>query len=511
MSPARIQEWLAQVAGHTHFDPVQTTSGQSAARLDWWLILEQQRARVSKEPQATGHGIGHQMMTGTRQGCQLLSGQQDPVLVQHVSDSIPPQRPARTVPAMRVGQRSGLAAQRAGCPQLRHLEARVHASQVPGSGHSGLGYSEVVPTAASRRSRQGPGFKPAHDAQPAAPMDCTPPIGAEVLPPLSHAPAAMEVEGQPPPTQPPSESPMEWASPTSRVGRRSSGRRVGETAPVRDMDCYEPAVVRNAQPSHATALPLRTPGSAQFSHKLPACYRSSCPVSPARIQEWLAQVAGHTHFDPVQTTSGQSAARLDWWLILEQQRARVSKAPQATGHGIGHQMMTGTRPGCQLLSGQQDPVLVQHVSDSIPPQRPARTVPAMRVGQRSGLAAQRAGCPQLRHLEARVHASQVPGSGHSGLGYSEVVPTAASRRSRQGPGFKPAHDAQPAAPMDCTPPIGAEVLPPLSHAPAAMEVEGQPPPSQPPSESPMEWASRRAGSGADRRAVGSVRQLPSAI
>ena len=113
-------------------------------------------------------------------------------------------------------------------------------------------------------------------------------------------------------------------------------------------------------------------------------------------------------------------------------------------------------------------------------------MPAMRVGQRSGLAAQRAGCPQLRRLEARVHASQVPGSGHSGLGYSEVV-------------------------HDCTPPIGAEVLPPLSHAPAAMEVEGQPPPSQPPSESPMEWASRRAGSGADRRAVGSVRQLPSAI
>ena len=36
-----------------------STSGQSAARLDRWLISEQLRARVSKEPQATGHVIGY--------------------------------------------------------------------------------------------------------------------------------------------------------------------------------------------------------------------------------------------------------------------------------------------------------------------------------------------------------------------------------------------------------------------------------------------------------------------
>ncbi|CAL8466245.1 g5781 [Coccomyxa elongata] len=35
------------------------TSGQSAAGLDQWLISEQLRARVSKEPQATGHVIGY--------------------------------------------------------------------------------------------------------------------------------------------------------------------------------------------------------------------------------------------------------------------------------------------------------------------------------------------------------------------------------------------------------------------------------------------------------------------
>ncbi|CAL8465734.1 g5270 [Coccomyxa elongata] len=57
--------------------------------------------------------------------------------------------------------------------------------------------------------------------------------------------------------------------------------------------------------------------------------------------------------------------------------------------------------------------------------------------------------------------------------------------------------------MDCTPPIGGEVLPPLSHAPAAMEVEVQPPPSQPPSGSPTEWASP---SSADHRAVVLVRR-----
>ncbi|CAL8464455.1 g3990 [Coccomyxa elongata] len=35
------------------------TSGQSAARLDRWLISEQLRARVSKEPHAIGHVIGY--------------------------------------------------------------------------------------------------------------------------------------------------------------------------------------------------------------------------------------------------------------------------------------------------------------------------------------------------------------------------------------------------------------------------------------------------------------------
>ena len=35
------------------------TSGPSAARLDRWLISEQLPATVSKEPQATGHGIGY--------------------------------------------------------------------------------------------------------------------------------------------------------------------------------------------------------------------------------------------------------------------------------------------------------------------------------------------------------------------------------------------------------------------------------------------------------------------
>ena len=122
-------------------------------------------------------------------------------------------------------------------PQHQDLEARVHASQGPGSRHSGRGHSELDPTAASRRSRQGPCFQPARDTQPAALIDCTPPIGAEVLPPLSQAPAAMEVEVQPSPSQPPSGSPMNCASPSSRVGRRLSRCRVGKTAPASDMHC----------------------------------------------------------------------------------------------------------------------------------------------------------------------------------------------------------------------------------------------------------------------------------
>lgn len=196
------------------------------------------------------------------------------------------------------------AAPLAGSPQLQDLEARVHASQVPGSGHPGLGHSAIPATAVSRRPRQGPRFQPARDTQPATPMDCTPPIGAHVQPPLSHAPAAMEVEVPPPPSQPPSGTPMEWASPSSPVGRRLSRRRVGDTAPTSDMDCDESAVATDS-----TAQQRGRPTSEDTgSHKAQPHTSSLVPlelsgVPSTRIEECLAWLAGHTHFDPAQTTA----------------------------------------------------------------------------------------------------------------------------------------------------------------------------------------------------------------
>ena len=67
---------------------------------------------------------------------------------------------------------------------------------------------------------------------------------------MSQAPVAMEVEVPPPPSPPLSGIPMECASPSGRVGRRSSRRRVGDTAPTSDMDCDEPAAAKDsaAQP-----------------------------------------------------------------------------------------------------------------------------------------------------------------------------------------------------------------------------------------------------------------------
>ena len=187
-----------------------------------------------------------------------------------------------------------------GSPQLQDLEARVHASQVPGSGHSGLGHSGIVPTAVSRRSQRGPRFQPARDTQPAAPMDCTPPIGAEVLPPLSQAPVAMEVEVPPPPSPPVSDSPMECASPSGRVGRRSSRRRVGDTAPTSDMDCDEPAATTDSA-SQPPSLDTG-PGTGQpHASSLQPLELSGVPST--RIEECLAWLASHTHFAPAQTTA----------------------------------------------------------------------------------------------------------------------------------------------------------------------------------------------------------------
>ncbi len=97
---------------------------------------------------------------------------------------------------------------------------------------------------------------------------------------------------------------MKRASPSSRVGRRLSRRRVGETPPASDTDCDEPAVARDSTAQQCDRPPSNDTGShiAQplTSSLLPL--ELSC-VPSTRIEECLAWLAGHTHFDPAQTTA----------------------------------------------------------------------------------------------------------------------------------------------------------------------------------------------------------------
>ena len=124
-------------------------------------------------------------------------------------------------------------------------------------------------------------------------MDCTPTICTEGLPPLSQAPVAMEVEVPPPPYPPLSGSPMDCASP-SRVGRRSSRRRVGDTAHTSDIDCDERVARKTAQSSLDIGPDTWQP------------YTSSLRplgVPSMRIEVCLSWLASHTHFSPAQTTA----------------------------------------------------------------------------------------------------------------------------------------------------------------------------------------------------------------
>ena len=110
----------------------------------------------------------------------------------------------------------------------------------------------------------------------------------------------MEVEVPPPPSPPVSDSPMECASPSGRVGRRSSRRRVGDTAPTSDMDCDEPAA---ATDSASQPHSLDTgPGTGQpHTSSLQPLELSGVPST--RIEECLAWLASQTHFAPAQTTA----------------------------------------------------------------------------------------------------------------------------------------------------------------------------------------------------------------
>ena len=222
-----------------------------------------------------------------------------------------------------------------GSPQLQDLEARVHASQVPGSGHSGLGHTGLGP--ASRR-RQGPRFQPARDTQTAAPMDCSPPIGAEVLPPLGQVPVAMEVEPPTPPSEPLSGSRIEPAPPPSQVRRGTPRRRVSGTADASDMDCDAPVAAgeRGASTEPHTAQP--------HVASLPPLELSGVPST--RVEECLAWLAGHTHFGPAQTAA---AIRL----LYEQQPLLLLSGDTLAETGARHDSL------CDILRRT-------HGADSLP-------------------------------------------------------------------------------------------------------------------------------------------------
>ena len=170
-------------------------------------------------------------------------------------------------------------------PQLQQLEARVQAGRAPGTDRSGLGLS-----AATRPTRIGPRFQPARDTQPAAPMDCTPPIGAQVVPATSQTQAAMEIDAQPDAARSPAAMPMEWETPACAAPQRSPRRRI---APARDaaspMDCDLPQ----------TSMPARSAPTQGDTVQVPP---SSAPplelsgVPSERIEDCLEWLAAHTHF-----------------------------------------------------------------------------------------------------------------------------------------------------------------------------------------------------------------------
>ena len=117
-------------------------------------------------------------------------------------------------------------------------------------------------------------------------MDCTPPAGAEVLLPTSQAPAAMEVEVQPPQPLQPSGVPMEIEAPRSPAPRRQQRRRAPIAAA--DMECDPPARFQESGRAHreTTAQQRASPPPLELSG-----------VPSTRIEDCLAWLAGHTPFD----------------------------------------------------------------------------------------------------------------------------------------------------------------------------------------------------------------------
>ena len=162
----------------------------------------------------------------------------------------PPQQPPAPPPSagprpIRVRQRAAAAARSSQAPpqpptsgtqrshQLQALETHISRSRTPGTDRRGLG------SAAARAAAAAPAaaaFVAATDSQPAVPMDCQPPIGADVLPAIGHA-TAMDIDASvapcvptamdcdPPPPPPPQPRPQQQPQPSSDQRERKQFER----------------------------------------------------------------------------------------------------------------------------------------------------------------------------------------------------------------------------------------------------------------------------------------------
>ncbi|BDA51426.1 probable LINE-1 retrotransposable element ORF2 protein [Coccomyxa sp. Obi] len=204
--------------------------------------------------------------------------------------------------------------------QLQELEARVRSSRTPGTDRTGLGC-----TAATRTRPQGPSFHAARVTQPATPMDCCPPPGAQVLSPLAHRPGDMDVDVPPP--APARDSPMECDTAAADAGLMPPGCRVQTAAhPPADvaMDCDCPPLTHTDAPE---------PDVAQHGSSSPPPLELS-GVASTRIEECFSYFAGHTDFSTAQARAAICALYARAPLLL--QTADSAMVRNLTHEGLCH-------------------------------------------------------------------------------------------------------------------------------------------------------------------------------
>ena len=231
--------------------------------------------------------------------------------------------------------------------QLQELEARVQASRAPGGDRSGLGTSAPI-----RVARSAQRFRSAGNTQPLAPMDCTPPRRAQVLPVTREALADMDMDAPPPP--PPLPAPMEWDTEECSLPQQETRRK---SARIRDTGAA-------------------TPMDWELPHRLEL---SGVPVE--RIEECQDWLAGHTPFSP---TDCAAAIRR---LHSEDPFALVVGRDEPGDRAVRHQLL------CDILRDT-------HGADSLP--EDAYGLPALTPEELAQLAEVPAAPPGLQQVRPTV-------------------------------------------------------------------------------------------------------------